>query len=57
MQTDSPPTRERSDDYRDHYEAVTGTSLKECPVCHLGHMILLEVLPRAKSHRYCWDTS
>ena len=57
MQTDSPSTRERSDDYRDHYEAVTGTSLKECPVCHHGHMLLLEVLPRAKSHRYCWDTS
>jgi len=57
MQTDSPSTRERSDDYRDHYEAVTGTSLKECPVCHHGHMVLLEVLPRAKSHRYCWDTS
>lgn len=57
MQTDLPSTRERSDDYRDHYEAVTGTSLKECPVCHHGHMLLLEVLPRAKSHRYCWDTS
>jgi Putative transposase/Transposase zinc-binding domain len=57
MQTDSPSTRERSDDYRDHYGAVTGTSLMECPVCHHGHMVLLEVLPRAKNHRYCWDTS
>jgi hypothetical protein len=57
MQTHAPSMPERSDDYRDHYEAVTGTSLKECPVCHHGHMVLLEVLPRTKSHRYCWDTS
>jgi Putative transposase/Transposase zinc-binding domain len=55
--SDSPSPRQRSNDYRDHYEAVTGTSLKECPVCHHGHMVLLEVLPRANSHRYCWDTS
>jgi Putative transposase/Transposase zinc-binding domain len=57
MHMDSPSTRERSDDYRDRYEAVTGASLKECPVCHHGQMILLEVLPRAKSYRYCCDTS
>ena len=57
MQTDSPSTRDGSDDYRDHYETVTGTSLMDCPVCHHGRMVLLETLPRAKSHRYCWDTS
>jgi hypothetical protein len=57
MHMDSPSTRERSDDYRDRYEAVIGASLKECPVCHHGQMILLEVLPRAKSYRYRCDTS
>jgi hypothetical protein len=31
-------------DYRDHYEALTGTSLRECPVCHKGHMVLLKVI-------------
>jgi hypothetical protein len=48
---------EQSDDYRDHYEAVVGNSLKECPVCQSGHMVLLEVLPSPKSRRYCCDTS
>jgi Putative transposase/Transposase zinc-binding domain len=57
MQTNSPSTREQSNDYRDHYESVTGTSLKECAVCHSGHMVFLEILPRAKSHSYCWDSS
>jgi Putative transposase/Phage integrase family/Transposase zinc-binding domain len=36
----SPPM-----DYRDCYEALTGVSLWECPVCHQGHMLLVEVMP------------
>jgi hypothetical protein len=31
-------------DYRDHCEALTGISLRECPVCHRGRMLLLEQL-------------
>jgi Putative transposase/Transposase zinc-binding domain len=56
MPMDPPSAREQSDDYRDHYEAVVGVSLKECPVCHHGHMIFLEVLPKPKDRR-SWDTS
>jgi hypothetical protein len=36
---------ERSDqDYRDRYEAVTGSSLSACPVCKQGRMIVVGVI-------------
>jgi Putative transposase/Transposase zinc-binding domain len=57
MPIDPPSACEQSDDYRDHYEAVVGVSLKECPVCHHGHMVLLEVLPKPKSCTGWCDTS
>jgi hypothetical protein len=31
-------------DYRDRYEALTGSSLRDCPVCHRGHMIVIAVI-------------
>ena len=31
-------------DYRDRYEALTGISLRDCPVCHQGHMRATELL-------------
>jgi Putative transposase len=31
-------------DYRDRYEALTGISLRECPVCHQGRMLVVERL-------------
>jgi len=34
-------------DYRDRYEALTGVSLRECPACHQGRMLLVEVLAPA----------
>ena len=34
-------------DYRDRYEALTGISLRICPVCHTGHMLVIEHLARA----------
>jgi len=30
-------------DYRDLYEQLTASSLRECPLCHHGRMVLLEV--------------
>ena len=30
--------------YRDLYEKLTGQSLHDCPVCHLGHMIAIAIL-------------
>jgi len=32
-------------DYRDLYEKLTGKSLRDCPVCHRGHMVAIAVLP------------
>ena len=32
-------------DYRDLYEKLTGKSLRECPVCHRGHMVVVAFLP------------
>jgi putative transposase/transposase-like zinc-binding protein len=38
------PTEEL--DYRDRYQALTGSSLWECPACHRGRMIVIgEILP------------
>ena len=34
-------------DYRDLYEKLTGRSLRDCPVCHTGHMVAIAVLPVA----------
>jgi hypothetical protein len=31
-------------DYRDRYEALTGISLRACPVCHQGRMRVIERL-------------
>ena len=39
-----PVDGKASDDYRDHYEKLTGASLCECPACHRGRMVLLRVL-------------
>ena len=46
-----------ADDYRDLYETLTGTSLKLCPVCGHGHMLVIEVLPRTNNRRCVCDTS
>jgi hypothetical protein len=31
-------------DYRERYEALTGVSLRRCPVCHEGCMQVIELL-------------
>jgi len=36
-------------DYRDRYEALTGVSLRHCPKCHTGRMIVL-AQPDPRSH-------
>jgi hypothetical protein len=55
----SPPgvTNEVEKDYRDQYEALTGVSLKTCPVCHRGRMVVIEVLQRASIRPLVTDTS
>jgi Putative transposase/Transposase zinc-binding domain len=39
-----PPACEQTRDYRDHYEKITGSSLIECPACHRGRMVVIDVL-------------
>jgi hypothetical protein len=34
----------RTEDYRDRYQRLTGSSLRQCPVCHRGHMSLVDTL-------------
>jgi Putative transposase/Transposase zinc-binding domain len=43
----SPAAKE---DYRDRYEDLTGRSLRECPQCRVGRMVLVAILPRATDH-------
>ena len=38
---ESSPTPQ---DYRDRHEELTGSSLRECPLCHRGRMIVVEEL-------------
>ena len=40
--------------YRDRYEALTGFSLWECPVCHRGRMIVIRAVAGGK---YIWPRS
>ena len=35
--------------YQDRHEELTGTSLRECPVCHRGRMIVVEVVAAYRS--------
>jgi len=56
MAPSSPTACPRSDDYRDHYEALVGGSLKQCPVCQRGNMVCLEVI-QATNRTHYWDTS
>jgi hypothetical protein len=42
---------EATKDYRERYEELTGSSLWQCPVCHQGRMLVIEILPRSP-HRH-----
>jgi hypothetical protein len=52
----TPSPQERSD-YRDVYEALTGTSLRACPVCREGHMVQIRILPTVAPTPVLVDTS
>ena len=45
MPTCEPPALEATQDYRDRYEELTGNSLRECPACHHGRMVIVAILP------------
>ena len=44
-------------DYRDHYQQLTGNSLRQCPVCRVGQMRVVEVLSGPGKHPAVQDTS
>jgi hypothetical protein len=44
-------------DYRDCYQQLTGQSLKTCPACGHGHMVLRETFGPSKSGSTICDTS
>ena len=54
-----PPTvkREANKDYRDRYEALTGISLKTCPLCRCGTMVVIETFECTSSRTRFTDTS
>jgi hypothetical protein len=46
---ESPAQPQSYADYRDRYEQLTGHSLRECPVCHRGRMITVNLLAKSRS--------
>jgi hypothetical protein len=50
--TADPPT-----DYRDRFEALTGQSLRECPRCLIGIMVVIDCIRRPKACQMIADTS
>ena len=44
-------------DYRDRFEVLTGQSLRECPHCHTGTMVVIDCIARPKICQPVPDTS
>jgi hypothetical protein len=55
----SPPTATRKVgmDYRDRYEVLTGVSLKTCPLCRCGTMVVIETFECTANRAPIMDTS
>jgi hypothetical protein len=51
------PDSQTPKDYRDRYEELTGYSLRQCPACHQGQMITIEIFDGGSggAPRH-WDT-
>jgi hypothetical protein len=50
MQMPGPHTSPPKQDYRDRYEDLTGYSLRQCPLCQRGRMVLVAILPRSPNN-------
>ena len=58
MPAPEPPALEGAKDYHERYEELIGPSLRECPVCHQGRMLVIEILPRSPHRKIATtDTS
>jgi len=42
------PAADPPADYRDRFEALTGQSLRECPHCHTGIMVVIDCIAAPK---------
>jgi hypothetical protein len=51
------PTADPPADYRDRFEALTGLSLRECPHCHTGIMVVIDCIARPTVCQPAPDTS
>ena len=51
------PAADPPADYRDRYEALTGRSLRACPHCHLGRMVVVGCMARPTLCQPAPDTS
>jgi hypothetical protein len=54
---ETPGQAQPAPDYRDRYEELTGSSLRQCPFCHQGRMMLLETLLAVSQQPAVFDTS
>ena len=52
-----PTSARLPEDYRDQHAALTGVSLRTCPHCHLGSMVVVEVVPKRSLYLPVLDTS
>ena len=58
MPAPEPPAFEGAKDYRERYQELIGPLFGECPACHQGRMLAIEILPRsAHSKPAIADTS
>src|SRR5271165_2316570 len=51
------PATDPPADYRDRFEALTGQSLRECPHCHTGTMVVIDCIARPMVCQPAPDTS
>jgi hypothetical protein len=51
------PATDPPADYRDGFQALTGQSLRECPHCHTGMMVVIDCITRPKVCQPVPDTS
>jgi hypothetical protein len=57
MPQPKPPDDQAAGNYRDQYQELTGTALRECPACQHGRMVIIETLNPIKPDRPIYDTS
>jgi hypothetical protein len=52
-----PAPADTSVDFRDRFEAPTGRSLRECPHCHTGTILVIDCIARPRICQPVPDTS